>query len=173
MQATTSAAVENLQRYLRHLSFYDDSIPTVAIDGIYDERTREAVMAFQRTAGLEESGIVDYTTWTLLFEAYVASLIQGREAACFDPFPRFPASYSVGAGNHAFLVEIIQYLLNELTLWMDDIPRNAQSGVFDRETEQGVLEFQRAQLLEETGRVDRMTWNALLAAYGAMAQENA
>jgi peptidoglycan hydrolase-like protein with peptidoglycan-binding domain len=75
-------------------------------------------------------------------------------------------------GNREFLVEIIQYILNELAVWMDGIPRNSQSGVFDEDTQNGTLLFQRKNLLPETGRVDRSTWNALVDAYGQMAREN-
>ena len=64
-------------------------------------------------------------------------------------------------------------MLNELTVWMDAIPRNAQGGVFDEDTENGILVFQRTCMLPETGRVDRRTWNALIGTYAKMLEENA
>ena len=162
---TKGVAIENLQRYLRWLSLYDDSIPSVAIDGIYDATTRDAVVSFQRMMGLEETGVVDYHTWMLLFEAYLATILEHEEPRGFSPFPRFPAGYSVGSGNRQFLVEVIQYMLNELSVQHDQIPRNAQSGLFDTDTEAGVMALQRAMLLPVTGRVDRQTWNAMVDAY--------
>ena len=45
-------AVENIQRYLRQLSLYDDTMPRIAIDGIYGDETRAAIYAFQQLAGL-------------------------------------------------------------------------------------------------------------------------
>ncbi len=170
---TNKIAIENVQRYLRQLSLYDKTIPPIAIDGIYDEQTRAAIRAFQRLMSLEETGTVDYGTWTVLFDAYVQSMLQYSDTDNCSPFPRFPEGYSVGTGNNQFLVEIIQFMLNELTVWMDAIPRNAQGGVFDEDTENGILIFQRTNLLPETGRVDRRTWNALVGAYAKMLEENA
>ena len=167
-----SIAVENLQRYLRQLALFDSRIPPLAIDGIYGQETHDAVMAFQRMIGLEETGTVDYTTWTQLFEAYMASVLLHEQPKGFSPFPRFPVGYSIGSGNRQFLVEIIQYMLNELSTEMIEIPRNAQGGLFDEDTEQGILQFQRAHLLKETGRVDKATWNALVRAYNQMLGES-
>lgn len=165
-------AVENLQRYLRQLALFDQSIPTVAIDGIYDQQTQDAVVAFQRIAGLEQTGNVDYTTWTQLFDAYMASVLRHERPEGFSPFPRFPVGYSVGSGNRQFLVEIIQYILNELSTEIVEIPRNAQGGLYDEDTEQGIRHFQRTHLLKETGRVDKTTWNALVRAYNQMQRES-
>jgi peptidoglycan hydrolase-like protein with peptidoglycan-binding domain len=172
-QNTPRVAIQNLQRYLRQLALYDNSIPSLAIDGIYGAETRAAVIAFQRAAGLPETGIVDYTTWLQLFDAYMESVLRYEEPQCFSPFPRFPIGYSVGIGNREFLVEIIQYMLNELSVWFDDLPRNNQGGVFDEDTENGVRLFQGVHLLPTTGRVDRATWEAMVHSYQRMLKENA
>ena len=169
--STKSTAVENLQRYLRWLSLLESNIPPVAIDGIYGEETKDAVNAFQKAYGLEVTGIVDYATWTALFEAYLASLLEYQTPKGFSPFPRFPKGYAVGLGNRQFLVEVIQFMLNELSVEMDDIPRNAQSGLYDEDTETGVRAFQRAHLLMQTGKVDRATWDALVTTYQALQNE--
>ncbi len=169
---TNRVAVENLQRYLRQLALFDQSIPVVAIDGVYDQQTQDAVIAFQRMVGLEQTGEVDYTTWTQLFEAYMASVLRHEQPEGFSPFPRFPVGYSIGSGNRQFLVEIIQYILNELSTEIIDIPRNAQGGLYDEDTEEGIRYFQRAHLLKETGRVDKATWNALVRAYNQLQRES-
>ena len=169
---TNRVAVENLQRYLRQLALFDQSIPVVAIDGVYDQQTQDAVIAFQRMVGLEQTGEVDYTTWTQLFEAYMASVLCHEQPEGFSPFPRFPVGYSIGSGNRQFLVEIIQYILNELSTEIIDIPRNAQGGLYDEDTEEGIRHFQRAHLLKETGRVDKATWNALVRAYNQLQRES-
>jgi peptidoglycan hydrolase-like protein with peptidoglycan-binding domain len=165
-------AIENLQRYLRQLALFEKNLPLVAIDGVYTQETRDAVLAFQRSIGLQETGTVDYATWTQLFEAYMASVLRHEEPEGFSPFPRFPIGYSVGSGNRQFLVEIIQYILNELSTELINIPRNAQNGLYDEDTEQGIRNFQRTHLLKETGRVDKKTWNALVAAYNQLQRES-
>ena len=45
-------AITNLQRYLRRIGFKNSGGNTVPIDGIFDSATREALMDFQRSAGL-------------------------------------------------------------------------------------------------------------------------
>ncbi len=172
-QNTPTVATSHVQRYLRQLALYEDNpIPPIAIDGIYGEETRNAVQIFQQMVGLEASGIVDYTTWIRLFDAYMESVLRWEDGPCFSPFPRFPIGYSLGMGNHQFLVEIVQYILNELSVWFDELPRNNQGGVYDEDTEQGIRLFQQANLLPDTGRVDRATWDALVRAYQQMVNEN-
>ena len=100
------------------------------------------------------------------------SVLLHSSPRCFCPFPRFPVNYSVGRGNRQFLVEIIQYILNELTLSYDDIPRNDQSGLYDEDTENGILAFQRTHTLPATGKVDKMTWNALVEAYNVISEHD-
>jgi ribosomal protein L17 len=165
-------AVENIQRYLRQLAQYDHTIPMIAIDGIYGTETAAAIAAFQRNNQLDGTGIADYTTWTLLYEEYMRSVLLHSSPRCFCPFPRFPVNYSVGIGNRQFLVEIIQYILNELTLNYDDIPRNEQNGYFDEDTERAIIIFQRIHDLPATGRVDKFTWNALVEAYQRLSERN-
>ena len=46
-------------------------IPTIAADGIFGERTREAVEAFQRIFDLPVSGVVDFPTWYKISQIYV------------------------------------------------------------------------------------------------------
>ena len=60
--------VRKLQFMLRVLSQYIDSIPTVEEDGIFGPRTKNAVTAFQRFAGLTPDGIVGSATWKALYD---------------------------------------------------------------------------------------------------------
>ena len=41
------------------------------MDGIYGERTKEAVRQFQSVFGLGQTGVVDYLTWYKIQEIYV------------------------------------------------------------------------------------------------------
>ena len=62
-----SEAIRIIQRYLREVN--GGKIP-VFPSGIYDENTKLAVKDFQIKFGITESGIVDYITFTKLFQAY-------------------------------------------------------------------------------------------------------
>ena len=58
------AAVRQLQQNLRKIAAQDPSIPTVEVDGIFGEATRQAVLALQRQLGIDESGAVGPVLWT-------------------------------------------------------------------------------------------------------------
>mgnify|MGYP005787245253 FL=1 len=63
--------VLQIQMQLNTISEVYSAIPTVAADGIYGEKTKEAVRAFQSVFGLPQTGIVDYKTWYKIQEIYV------------------------------------------------------------------------------------------------------
>lgn len=157
--------VFNLQRYLRQLSFDDPDIPPLPLDGIFDSATRESLLAYQRKKGLTPTGQADRMTWEALFLDYLVSIDRNTRADGFSIFPLTPSGYAVYPNEEHFLVQVIQYMLNELREIYTDIPQNSQSGVFDAATGQGVLEFQRRNGLPESERVDKETWNALAAEY--------
>ena len=64
--------VRQLQYMLNVLSEFVSDIPPVTVDGIFGSRTRSAVIAFQRFAGLTQDGIVGPVTWTALYDRVVA-----------------------------------------------------------------------------------------------------
>lgn len=72
--------VATLQYFLSVLSEFYDTIPSVPITGYFGELTQEAVIAFQRTAGLVADGIVGRRTWDELYRFY-----DGVEDTVFIP----------------------------------------------------------------------------------------
>lgn len=64
--------VRQLQEQLARISRAYPAIPTITADGIYGNRTKEAVAKFQSVFGLPATGIVDYPTWYKISDIYVA-----------------------------------------------------------------------------------------------------
>ncbi len=65
-------AVRQIQEQLNVISEVYSAIPELdQVDGIYGERTQEAIREFQSVFGLPETGIVDYRTWYKIQEIYV------------------------------------------------------------------------------------------------------
>ncbi len=81
-------SVRQLQFMLRVLSEYIDSIPTLQEDGIFGPRTQEAVVAFQRFAGLTPDGIVGPATWRALYDRSAAIASATRQIV--GQFPGTP-----------------------------------------------------------------------------------
>lgn len=63
--------VQQLQEQLATIAAVYTAIPRVAADGIYGERTQEAVKAFQKIFDLPQTGIVDFATWYRISQIYV------------------------------------------------------------------------------------------------------
>ena len=158
-------SIRNLQRYLRHLSYFNEEIGEAPIDGVFDTDTEAALRAFQRAKGLPETGLADRDTFERLFDAYRASVERKRPPRAISHFPQIPENYTVEVGEAQFLVSIIQHALAELAVIYDGLDDVPQSGEYDEQTAAAVRIFQGINGLPETGAVDRTTWNALADAY--------
>ncbi|BBF41441.1 spore cortex-lytic enzyme SleC [Lachnospiraceae bacterium KM106-2] len=64
-------SVRQIQNQLNVIARGYPLIPKVSEDGVYGERTAEAVEVFQEIFGLDKTGIVDYPTWYKISEIYV------------------------------------------------------------------------------------------------------
>ncbi len=62
--------VRLIQEWLNEIHKQYQFIPEVSVDGIFGEKTKEAIMIFQRWQGLIADGIVGPLTWDKLYEIY-------------------------------------------------------------------------------------------------------
>lgn len=67
---STGEKVRLLQQWLSVLSEFIPEIPNVAVDGVYGNATRAAVLAAQRRFGLPETGTVGATTWDAIYDQF-------------------------------------------------------------------------------------------------------
>lgn len=153
-------AIRNVQTYLRHLSFHDDMINPVPIDGIWAEDTRRALVSFQQKHGLPPTGTVDRRTWEILKREYDISVSQNSPPAALALFPRQPRGFVLTQGTKGFLVDTVQYIISELER-LYYFPNYTPSGEYDKATSDIIREFQRRNGITESGNVDRETWDAL------------
>ena len=63
--------VRQLQEQLNLIGDYYTAIPALTVDGIYGERTAEAVRQFQRINNMPQTGVVDFPTWYRISDIYV------------------------------------------------------------------------------------------------------
>ena len=108
----------------------------VAVDGTYGGTTTKAVRGFQRSSGLEPTGIVDEKTWDALEEKKY-------------PFLKYRTTV-LKPGSTGPAVEALQTYLG--------LPVD---GVYDDATEREVKTVQKQHGLTRTGYVGSVTWEAL------------
>ncbi len=162
-----SDAIMTIQRYLRHISFHNDEIPPVPLDGIWDRETSDSTIAFQTLFGLEPTGIVDRETWDRLKSEYDRSVALNSPPVRVNIFPRRPQDYSLGEGEKSYLTVIVQHMLDELErVYL--FPTLSDSGTYDEITASNVREFQTRNNISATGEVDRETWDAMALQYNLL-----
>ena len=65
-------AVKTIQTQLNKISNNYPLIPKVAVDGVYGERTAEAVRTFQKIFDLPQTGEVNFPTWYAISNIFVS-----------------------------------------------------------------------------------------------------
>lgn len=63
--------VRQIQEQLNRIARNYPALPTLTADGIYGQRTADAVRTFQRIFDLPQTGIIDYATWYEISDIYV------------------------------------------------------------------------------------------------------
>lgn len=158
-----SRPVSSLQYMLRQLSFTDKFLPELAVDGFFGERTLEAVMIFQREAGLPVTGTVDRATWDAIRTAWLAAQSQTGYARAARMFPSEGITVHEGETKEYLIVP--QTMFNVLAKHFEGITPCEADGCNGPATADNVRWLQRAADLPETGCLDTATWDALSHLY--------
>lgn len=161
----TGIGVKSLQYYLAVVAYFNDFIPTTAIDGVFGESTRLAVEAFQTSEGLNADGIVGRDTWNALVERYDQILAT---------LPDEPGEYAETIYPGRFLSEgqsggeilRLQRFINRAADVYPGIPRVAEDGEFGPSTAAAVRAIQEANGIAPSGAVGPVTWNTIVRLAG-------
>ncbi len=165
-QENGRVATENLQRYLRQLSFWEAITPP-PVDGIFDDATEQALRDYQALRGLSATGVADQETWEQLYADYRASLAEHSPPRQISVFYLEPEGDVIREGAVGFAVYAIQYMLSELRHSHRELEGISPTGVYDAETAAAVRFFQSQNGIPDEGGVGMMTWNALADQYNA------
>lgn len=68
---STGNKVQQIQEELDRIAEVYSNIPRIQADGIYGEKTKDAVKAFQKTFDLPQTGVIDFKTWYKISQIYV------------------------------------------------------------------------------------------------------
>ena len=156
--------VKIIQYYLDFIGYFYDSIPQVAIDGIYGPATRNAVIAFQNFARLPADGIVGNVTWYNLNRAYreiLETLPEGYEGNNAVLYP----GYFLEEGSTGEYVRLLQEYINAISVYYDEVPQVTVDGSFGPATRNAVIAIQNIARLKPNGIVGPVTWNYIARIY--------
>ena len=153
-----------LQVMLNRISQNYPAIPKISlVDGIFGAQTEAAVIRFQEIFNLTPDGVVGRSTWNALVRYYVAvtSLAELRSQGQQFYSINWANSNPIQQGDRGVKVEHLQYMLQVLSSYIQEIPPVTIDGVFGPNTRDAVLAAQRRFGLPQTGVVDFDTWEAI------------
>lgn len=166
--------IREIQYYLFSIASYNEAIPKLIPDGIYNESTRKAVIAFQAFYQLPQTGEIDKKTWDTIVAVYKDIFVYIPES--INIFPSI--DYVVEPGcTHPYcdkhLVSTIQLMLIAISEKFDEIPMPGINGVYDAPTIESVKKIQELSLNPVTGKTDKYTWNAIVKLFNYIQQKKA
>ncbi len=163
---TTGQPVRSLQEMLDQLAVHNDAYMRLVPDGIYGERTLEAVMIFQREEKLPVTGVVNDQTWNAIVAAYERmEFLYGAP----PPLSVLPdGTYTCCQGERSAPMFIVRGMFSALEQVTTNFSPCAGSDVNDGGTYENLRTVQRLSGLPVTGTLDRSTWACLCQLYHAL-----
>lgn len=155
--------VRALQYMLGRLALIYDFLPTVGESGLFDERTLESVMRFQREFFPPVTGIVDRRTWDEIQRRWekAEEILDGPR-----PVRAFPGNgRKAEPGEWKDYMALPQIMFQSLSHYFNGIIPSQTNGMHGPESAENVRWLQRAAGIEPTGTMDQPTWNALSRLY--------
>ncbi|MBR7100977.1 MAG: peptidoglycan-binding protein [Clostridia bacterium] len=163
-EGDTGSEVFELQYLLALIGDYNEELPRITPDGIYGANTKDAVLAFQRSYGLNETGTVGFATWDQLYKAYLGileSLPEGYFDSSTMPYP----GYVLRAGSSGPAVTALQEYLNYIGNTYSEIPKLTVDGSYGPSTENAVRVYEGLKGFNQSGIVSSRLWNAITSDY--------
>ena len=167
-----SRSVYVLQYYLAYISLFYPTVSSPQVDGDFGQGTDDAVRSYQRTFGLNITGIVDEITWNSIQSTY------------YEILSRFPYDFANGLilpypgrvfriGTDGNDVRALQEYLNYISNTYTDIPKVIVDGAYGPSTASAVNKFVEVfGLPDSKGRVNAQVWNAIISVYDDLYEGN-
>lgn len=152
--------VSIIQSQLRRISRDYPIIPTIAADGIFGDKTEDAVKAFQRQFNLAPDGIVGPATWYKLSYIYTAvtKIAEPGASNAGQPYPGKLIKYGARGNDVKRMQEYLQVIARSYSR----IPSITPDGIFGQKTLAAIKSFQKLFGLDVDGIVGPKTWNKIL-----------
>ena len=163
-------AIRDLQTMLTAISHVYREIPRLQPDGQFGEDTLEAVMIFQRQADLPVTGEVDQVTWESIVQTHTDIQKQLAPPRSVSLLPHHGADLLPGQSSP--LLYPIQGMFLALSYMFDPIRKVPVSGHLDEDTAHNIRWVQSKGPREETGILDKETWEDLSRLYETFITRN-
>lgn len=157
-----------IQASLNRISQNYPAIPKIwPVNGIYDEKTEEAVRSFQQIFNLTPDGVVGKATWYKLAYLYVGVTRLGELVSQGQQYRQIGFQYpgTLRQGDRGEGVRTMQYMLAVLAEFNAELNTLAIDGVFGPTTVQAVQAYQNFAGLTPDGIVGEQTWNSMYENY--------
>lgn len=153
-----------MQQYLNTIGTIHSSIPRLTADGIFGNKTKSAVIAFQKLFGLSQDGIIGPNTWSAIVNEYNKTRSQTNRQFQVDINDIFSGELlKIGSENDDVL--LMQQYLNTIGIVYPSIPKLIEDGIFGANTEKAVIAFQNQFGLVPDGIIGNNTWDAIVKEY--------
>ena len=154
----TGTDVEKLQQALKIKGLY-----TGTVDGKFGQSTKDAVLSYQKKAGLSQTGKADYATIKKLFgKVSVTSVADDPKMNGITRISDITVPATSKKGNSGKNVLALQQALKIKGFYKAPI-----TSTFDTNTYNAVISYQKARGISQTGEADFATIKALFGANAA------
>ena len=150
-----------IQRAINTVASMYPAIPNILVDGQINDRCAYAIKVFQELFQMPVSGIMDQSTWNMLFTT--ASQIERgiHTTQGMPPFPKNPLVLGISGAS----VLLIQKRLQTISNFYSSIPFIKADACFGVATHQCILAFQDLLGLKKDGVLDHFTWTLIHQVY--------
>jgi peptidoglycan hydrolase-like protein with peptidoglycan-binding domain len=151
-----------LKYFLRTISSVDPRIPIPAFTPIFDQATKDAIIAYQKAYGLGVDGIVGRLTYNSIYRTY-RSIIE-KTPKSGTSYKLFPGLF-LKQGSRGEDVTTVQNFINTISQSYPELPKLTADGDYGPATRAAVIAFQNRFGLEPSGIVDPLTWDRMAVLY--------
>ena len=154
-----SEAIREVKRYLYFISEYVyPEIGRNTIDGIYDPSTKESIKKYQAIKSIPATGLVDYKTFTLLFEDFDNARSKAQSPGYVLTDEGFPISF----GDMNEDVRIIHGIIGELRLVFTELYDVGNGSYYSKRTAESVRMLRKIFGFPPGEHIDEQLYNRMI-----------
>ena len=150
--------VEYIHYFLDAIAFLDNDIPRLKTNSVFSDNTVTMVKAFQKKYNLPVTGIITYSDFKVLINAYNDILKSFNNDFTNDLYP----NYFLTSGMMGDDIKRFQKFLLKICRYDKSIPGVRVNGIFDDLTLKSVLKLQNDYGFDKNGIVGPLLWKKVV-----------